>query len=256
MKQLTAFTKKEFMEFIRTGKALLLMILFVLFGIMNPAVAKLTPWLLEAMSQDLAETGFVITEIKVDAMSSWAQFYKNIPIALILFLFLFSGILTAEYHKGTLVNMITKGMDRWKILMSKLIVMIFFWTAGYWICYGITYLYNAWFWDNKAASYLLFSVFCFYLIGIWIISLVVCFSAFFENNSAVLIAIACSFFLVYLIGFIQKVKKFLPIKLLDSADLLSGTKEASEYLYAMVVLILLIIVNITIAVIQFNKKNL
>lgn len=256
MKQLTAFTKKEFMEFTRTGKALLLMILFVLFGIMNPAVAKLTPWLLKTMSQDLAETGFVITEIKVDAMSSWAQFYKNIPIALIIFLFMFSGILTAEYHKGTLVNMITKGMDRWKILMSKLFVMLFFWTAGYWVCYGITYLYNAWFWDNKKASYLLFSAFCFYLIGIWIISLIVCFSVFFENNSAVLIAIACSFFLVYLIGFIQKVKKFLPIKLFDSADLLSGTREASEYLYAIAVLILLAIVNIITAVIQFNKKNI
>ncbi len=50
MKQLTAFTKKEFMELIRTGKALLLMILFILFGIMNPAIAKLTPWLLETMN--------------------------------------------------------------------------------------------------------------------------------------------------------------------------------------------------------------
>ncbi|MCI8716910.1 MAG: ABC transporter permease subunit [Lachnospiraceae bacterium] len=256
MKQLTAFTKKEFMELIRTGKALLLMILFILFGIMNPAIAKMTPWLLETMLQDPAETGFVITEIEVNAMSSWTQFYKNIPIAFIIFLIMFSGILTAEYHKGTLVNMITKGMDRWKIIMSKLIVMISFWTVGYWVCYGITYLYNAWFWDNKVASYLLFSAFCFYLIGIWMISLIVFLSAVFQNNSAVLIMTACGFLVIYFIGFIQKVKKFLPVKLLDSADLLSGTKEASEYLYAIAVLIILVIGNITIAVVQFNKKNI
>ena len=104
MKQLTAFTKKEFMELIRTGKALLLMILFILFGIMNPAIAKMTPWLLETMLQDPAETGFVITEIEVNAMSSWTQFYKNIPIAFIIFLIMFSGILTAEYHKGTQIG--------------------------------------------------------------------------------------------------------------------------------------------------------
>ncbi|MEY8330458.1 ABC transporter permease subunit [Lachnospiraceae bacterium 48-33] len=256
MKQLTAFTKKEFMELIRTGKALLLMILFILFGIMNPAIAKLTPWLLETMSEGFAETGFVITEIEVNAMSSWAQFYKNIPIAFIIFLLMFSGILTAEYHKGTLVNMITKGMDRWKIIMSKLIVMISFWTVGYWVCYGITYLYNAWFWDNKVASYLLFSAFCFYLIGIWMISLIVFLSSVFQNNSAVLITAGCGFLIIYLIGFIQKVKKFLPVKLLESADLLSGTKEASEYLYAIVVLMILVICNITIAVVQFNKKNI
>lgn len=51
-------------------------------------------------------------------------------------------------------------------------------------------------------------------------------------------------------------KKFLPVKLLESADLLSGTKEASEYLYAIVVLMILVICNITIAVVQFNKKNI
>lgn len=254
--QLTAFTKKEYMELIRTGKALLLMILFVLFGIMNPAVAKLTPWLAETMSESLAETGFIITEIKVDAMSSWAQFYKNIPIALIIFLLIFSGIFTAEYQKGTLVNMITKGMDRWKILLSKLIVMLSFWTAGYWICYAVTYLYNAWFWDNHVAAHLIFSAFCFYLFGVWMISLLVFFSVVFQNNSAVLTAAACVFFIFYLMAFVPKIKKFVPTKLLDSPDLLSGTGELSEYLYAIVLLIIFVIGNITAAILQFNKKNI
>ncbi len=88
------------------------------------------------------------------------------------------------------------------------------------------------------------------------ISLIVFLSAVFQNNSAVLIMTACGFLVIYFIGFIQKVKKFLPVKLLDSADLLSGTKEASEYLYAIAVLIILVIGNITIAVVQFNKKNI
>lgn len=256
MRQLIAFTKKELIEVTRTGKLLLLTILFILFGIMNPAVAKLTPWLMKTMSQSLADTGLAITEVKVDAMSSWAQFYKNVPFALIIFLLMFSGILTAEYQKGTLVNMITKGLDRWKIIGSKLIVMISLWTAGYWICYGITYAYNAWFWDNQIASHLFFSAFCFYLIGIWLVSLILLFSVLLQNNSAVLTATGCSFLIIYLIGFIQKIKKFLPVKLLDSADLLSGTGKASEYLYAVIILILLVIGNIVAAAICFNKKNI
>ena len=49
-----AFWKKEWLEQLRSGKLIILGILFVLFGIMNPAVAKLTPWLLEAMADSLA----------------------------------------------------------------------------------------------------------------------------------------------------------------------------------------------------------
>ena len=40
MKALTAFIKKEIMEQFRTGKLIVLGVLFVLVGIMNPAVAK------------------------------------------------------------------------------------------------------------------------------------------------------------------------------------------------------------------------
>lgn len=40
-----AFMKKEWMENVRTGRIWILLILFGLFGVMNPAIAKLTPWI-------------------------------------------------------------------------------------------------------------------------------------------------------------------------------------------------------------------
>ena len=43
MRQLSAFINKECMELIRTGKFFILMLLFILFGVMNPAIAKLPP---------------------------------------------------------------------------------------------------------------------------------------------------------------------------------------------------------------------
>ncbi len=97
MKQLTAFTSKELLESVRTGKMLILSILFLLFGIMNPAIAKLTPWLMEILSENLTETGFSITSVEVNALTSWTQFYKNIPIAFLIFLLMFSNTLTGEY---------------------------------------------------------------------------------------------------------------------------------------------------------------
>ena len=85
-----AFLKKEWMEWLRTGRLMVLLMVFVLLGIMSPALAKLTPWLMETLSDSMAGTGIVTTEITVDAMVSWAQFYKNIPMGLVIFVLLCS----------------------------------------------------------------------------------------------------------------------------------------------------------------------
>ena len=45
MKQLTAFIKKEFLELLRSGKIMILLTMCCLFGIMNPATARLLPWM-------------------------------------------------------------------------------------------------------------------------------------------------------------------------------------------------------------------
>ena len=138
MRQLTAFTKKELRESLRTGRMPLLVILSVLFGIMNPLVAKLTPWMMENFAGSLEESGMVLTEIKVDVFTSWTQFYKNTPIYLIVFIVIASGILTTEYQKGTLIIILTKGMNRWKLILSKAFSALLLWTVCYWISFGIT----------------------------------------------------------------------------------------------------------------------
>ena len=51
MRSFIAFFKKELLESARSGKFMILGILFFAFGVMNPAVAKLTPWMLELMAE-------------------------------------------------------------------------------------------------------------------------------------------------------------------------------------------------------------
>ena len=143
MRTFVAFMKKEWMEHMRSGRIIILGLLFVLFGIMNPAIAKLTPWLLEMMADSLEATGMVVTEVTVTAMDSWVQFFKNIPMALIAFVLLEGSVLTGEYQSGTLVLSLTKGLKRHQVLFSKAVVLTLLWTAGYWLCFAITYGYNA-----------------------------------------------------------------------------------------------------------------
>lgn len=75
MKSLIAFFKKEIMEQIRTKKLLIIGLLFVLFGILSPAIAKATPLLAEKFGESLSESGMTITVVSVSALDSWVQFF-------------------------------------------------------------------------------------------------------------------------------------------------------------------------------------
>ena len=256
MKTLIAFTKKEFMEQRRSGKLLFLTILFVLFGIMNPAIAKLTPWLMEMFADSLAQSGMTVTDVTVTAMDSWVQFFKNIPMALIAFVLLEGSIFTKEYQAGTLILSLTKGLPRKTVVISKAIILALFWTVGYWLCFGITYGYNAYFWDNGIAQNLLFSCVCWWLFGLWILALMILFSCLFASGSGVLlgtggVALGC-----YLLGLLPKISKYLPAKLTDGNPLIHGIAETRDYYPALIITGCLYIVCFLAGIAVFNKKQL
>lgn len=256
MRQLAAFVKKEWMEVIRNGKLTILVIVFSLFGVMNPAFAKLTPWLMENFSESLEETGIIIGEITVDAMTSWTQYYKNIPMAIIVFVLMFSGIMVAEYQRGTLINVITKGMTRWKIIVAKTLILSLLWSLNYWICYGITYAYNAYFWDNSIAEYIAFGAFCVYLFGLWLLSLMMLMSILFDSAAGVTVGIGAVFFVSYMLSMVPDLQKYLPTKLMEASGLLSGAGAAKDFYWALGVVGVLSVVQLVGAIALFNRKKL
>ncbi|MDF2542927.1 MAG: hypothetical protein K0S47_2645 [Herbinix sp.] len=256
MKQLIAFTKKEWLENIRTGKLLIMIIIFTIFGIMNPAIAKMTPWIYDMLSEQMAEQGIMINEMTVDAMTSWMQYYKNISMGLIVLVVMFCGILANEFQKGTLINILTKGLSRWKVITAKSIISVFIWTLCYWLAYGITYGYNAYFWDNSIARHLFVSAFFIYLVGIWLLSLLFVSSVFFETSSGVLLFTGAIFAIIYIASMIPTISDYLPTKLLSSGDLLTNASEPSDYIKSFIVTLVCLILCYTITIINFNKKRI
>ena len=256
MRSLVAFTKKEFTEQLRTGKVLFLGILFTLFGIMNPAIAKLTPWLMEQLSDTLAESGMIITSVTVTALDSWVQFFKNIPMALIAFVLLESSIFTKEYRTGTLILSLTKGLSRCKVVLSKTFTLMTMWTASYWLYFGITYAYTAYYWDNSIVSYLTPSVVFWWVFGLWVVSLVVWFSTLLGTNTGVLVGTGGVVLASSLGGMIPKVAKVLPFFLTDGNSLIYGQKSPDEYMAALIITAVMTLVLLAFSLIIFNKKQL
>ncbi len=256
MKSFLAFFKKEFLDSIRSHKALILIILFTAFGIMNPAIAKLTPWLLEIMAEELADSGMNITVIEVDAFTSWQQFYKNIPMALIAFVFIYSNIFTKEYESGTLILMLTKGLKRYKVVLSKLLLMLIMWTLGYYLCFGVTYIYTAYYWDNSIVNNLLFTSFNWYLFGVFVISLVVLFSVIFKNISGVLLNTSFIVIIIYIISLIPRLTNYMPTSLMNTGSLMIGIESYDIYIKTIIITLVLSLVSNVLSIIYFNKKEI
>ena len=256
MRAFWAFLKKELLESVRSGKIIILGVLFCAFGIMNPAIAKLTPWLFEIMADDLAENGMSVTVVTVDALTSWTQFFKNIPMALIAFVLIYGGIFTKEYESGTLVLMLTKGLTRYKVLLAKAALLFSFWTLGYFLCFGITYVYNDYFWDNSVAKSLMPAVINWWLFGLWVLCLLLLFSVAAKSSSGVLLGTGAGAIGAYLITLLPKAKPYSPASLMESAGLLSGAASSDDYAKAVIVTAVSCVIFIGASIPLLNKKEI
>lgn len=256
MRQLLAFTKKEWMELSRSGKLLILLVIFFLFGIMNPAIAKLTPWMYEIMAESLQENGLIVQEIKVDAMTSWIQFYKNVPIGLIIFVILFGSTLTGEYQSGTLICVLTKGLVRWKVLGAKGISMLGMWTICYWLCFGVTCGYNDFFWGNRDVPSVFFGAVCIYLLGVWCLALILLMSALFRSTTSVLLAVGGVYAGCYVLSLFPKLNEYMPTGLMSSGQLLGGIVTTGDFIKAIVVTCVSSAAAVIVGVIVFNRREI
>lgn len=250
-----AFLKKEFFELSRSGKLLIFCFIFILFGIMNPAIAKLTPWILE-QSADSFSQGIIIGEVTVTAMDSWGQFVKNIPMAMIVMLIMFSGTFTGEYSKGTLIPIVTKGFSRNSIVISKTVVMIITWSLGFGLCFGITYGYTAYYWDNSVVNNLVFMAFCWWLMGIFLICVLTLFSAFFNSSPQVMIGVGGIYAAMYILGMFGKIKEYIPTFILESSSLMTEQSKPSDYFNAMLITIALSVLSLLASLPITHKRQL
>ena len=120
MKAYLAFTRKEAMECVRTYKCMILFVVFFVLGFMNPITANYMPVLIKSI---MPQVDMHLSEPTV--MDSWMQFFKNVSqMGIVIYLLMFSGILSREFTKGTLINMVTKGLKRKTILLSKISFLV------------------------------------------------------------------------------------------------------------------------------------
>lgn len=254
MKSYIAFTKKEFVENFRTYKFFIMMTVFLLLGMMNPIMAKLTPQLLKSfMPKDMN-----ITICEPTAIDSWTQFFKNVPqMGLIVLVIIFSGIMANEFSRGTLINMLTKGLSRGTVILSKFTMATAIWTLSYVLCFIVSYAYTAYFWNDDGIINLIFSVFCLWLFGILLIAITLFGGVIFKNSFGGLLFTGGCVVVLTLLNIAPSLKKYNPISLSSSnMDLLTSEKSTSDFRFAIIICFIIIILLIFSSIKIFNKKQL
>jgi ABC-2 type transport system permease protein len=221
---------------------------------MNPVIAKITPQLLKSFMPK----GMNITITEPTAADSWAQFYKNIPqMGLIVLVIVFSGIMSHEFSRGTLVNMLTKGLSRSTVILSKLTMAASVWTISYAICFGVTYGYTLYFWGSDNVRNVFFSAFCLWLFGILLLATIILGGVLFRNSYGSLLFTGGLIVVLLLINIVPELKKYNPVKLASgNMDLINGSKTISDFIAPAAVCSFLIVVFIEAAIKLFNKKQI
>ncbi|MCC2865542.1 ABC transporter permease [Anaerovorax odorimutans] len=253
MNGLIAFTGKELCESFRTYKLIILGIVFLLLGIMNPLSAKLMPELMgsflpEGMSMSLAEPA---------AIDSWMQFFKNVPqVGLIVMVILFSTMLSGELNRGTLVNMLTKGLSRSSVILAKFISAAVTFSAAYLLCFGVSFGYTVYYWSDPV-SRLPLSIAALWAFGILLIASLLLGSVLFRSGYGALLFTGGFTVLLFLLNLIYDLKRFNPIRLAsDNVSLLNGQMTGSDFTAAFIICGLLAAGFLLAAIAIFNRKQI
>ena len=254
MRNYTAFLKKEIMESYRTYKATIMLIIFLIFGIISPLTAKMIPDLLGTFMPE----GVSITLADPVALDSWAQFYKNIPqMGLIVTVILFSGILSAELSKGTLIIMLTKGLSRVAVILAKFTCMALIWTLSLALSFVLTWSYTVFLFPGGETAHLLFSVFCLWLFGVFLLALLIFAATLVNSNYGCLLITGAGVIVCILINIIPEAHRYNPITLAtQNMNLLMGAMDVQSLLIAVAITAGLSLIFLISAVMIFRKKRL
>jgi ABC-2 type transport system permease protein len=221
---------------------------------MSPLVARFMPEILK----DAGLAGMEFTLPAPTAMDSWTQFFKNVgQMGLFVLVIVFAGIMASEFSRGTLVNILTKGMKRHTIILSKFTAAAALWTASYVLCLAATYGYTVYFWGAGELQHVFIAFFSPWLYGLLLIQLLILGGTLFKTFIGSLMLTGGAVVVMSLLGILPQLQRYNPILLSgDNTALLTGAKDVSDLLPAAIVCAILVVTLTAVSVAVFDRKQI
>lgn len=254
MKVYVAFTKKEFLEQLRTYKWLIIFSVCFLFGMISPLLAKLMPEIFKGMKVE----GMEIIIPEPTALDAYGQYFKNLTqMGILVLLLVFGGTISNELMRGTLINVLAKGVSRRMVILSKYTAAVVLWTAGYLVSAVTAYGYTSYLFKGASVKNLTFSLFCLWLFGCFVIALIFLSSTLMTGNFGGLILSGAALVVMLMLNILPKAEKFNPITLASkNVALLNGTQEVKGLLITVFITFALTTFCLYLSILLFGKKKL
>jgi len=254
MRAYISFVKKELMESARNYKLFLLLVIFAILGVLSPLAAKLMP----EMVQSFMPEGMTIVIPPSSSLDSWSQFFKNISqMGFIVLMIVFSSIMSKEYDKGTFVNMVTKGLGRETIILSKFTAASVLWTICYWISFIITWGYTRFYWSDNSSHHLITAVITLYFFGLILLATELLGAVIFKNSYGSLLFTGGLITVLFILNIFPILEKYNPLSLANqNMQLLKGSIEMEVFKYPAIVGVVILTGFVVLSIKIFNKKQI
>lgn len=254
MNYFAVFLKKELIESLRTYKFLIILLVFMVFGITNPLVAKLTPDLLAG----LVPQGGSITFPPPTSINSWTQFFKNTQqMGMLVLLLVFSGILSSEINRGTLINLLTKGLPRPVVILAKYAAMTLVWSVSFFTSFLLTWIYTHYLFADEKSGSLLSASLLLWLFGSFMLALLLFASTLVKRTYAALLVTAGVTVVLMMAGMIPGFASYSPLFLASgSMGLVAGVLKPMDFLPALGVTLTSLSGLLGAAIAVFQRKQL
>lgn len=253
MNSVIVFINKEIKEQLRTYKTLIVVMVLLLLGIMSPVFAKMMPDLISSM-----DIGFEISMPPPVYTDAFAQFFKNMTqIGIIVIILVFSGIVSLEKTKGTMILILTKRISRVSFLVSKFVSMVLLWTIGYLLSVGACLFYTLYLFPDAQLDNVWLSFFCLWLFVVLIIAITLLTSTLASNNYIGTIGAFVGWFLLLMSAYMPKVKEATPLMLSTwNLSIISGSKELDDLILPIGIGFLTILFLLFITCVLIKKQEI
>ena len=245
---------KEAIEGARTKKIISTFILFLFIGLISPLTAKLTPMIL----QSIATGNIDINVAPPSEIDSWTQFFKNISqIGMFGLAIILSTQMANEFQKGTLINLLSKGLPRYQVVLSKIFYNFILWFLAYFCSFILTYFYTKYFFGiSFPIRNILMAALLPFIFGLFLISLEILAGVISGNVIGTLILTTGGIVIQLIVSIRDEIVKYMPIALIGKpVNLIKGIGY-DDYYVPIITGSILLILCIVISIAVINKKQI
>lgn len=254
MRIFLSLLKKEAIEGARTKKMISTFILFLFIGLISPLTAKLTPMIL----QSIATGNIDINVAPPSEIDSWTQFFKNISqIGMFGLAIILSTQMANEFQKGTLINLLSKGLPRYQVVLSKIFYNFILWFLAYFCSFILTYFYTKYFFGiSFPIRNILMAALLPFIFGLFLISLEILAGVISGNVIGTLILTTVGIVIQLILSIRDEIVKYMPIALIGKpVNLIKGIGY-DDYYVPIITGSILLILCIVISIAIINKKQI